>query len=114
VKGYADTGLPDGLYLNEISQFGPLNGKFRHIWNILRPSDILYGHLVIQWQFGIFSPVFVYCDKKIWQPCAETHTAPVKNATGPGPLYVACGGKKIYKNLTLVAWSRILELWVVR
>jgi hypothetical protein len=28
--------------------------------NILRPFGTFYGHLVILWQFDIFSPVLVY------------------------------------------------------
>jgi hypothetical protein len=34
------------------------------IWNILRPFCAVYGHLVILLQFGIFSPVLVYCVMK--------------------------------------------------
>jgi hypothetical protein len=34
------------------------------IWNILQQFGTFYGHLVIQWQFGIFPPVLVYCHKK--------------------------------------------------
>jgi hypothetical protein len=34
------------------------------IWNILRPFGILYGRLVIKWQFDIFSPILVYCVEK--------------------------------------------------
>jgi hypothetical protein len=45
-----------------------LKGKmlvyFMAVWNILRPLGIYYGHLVMLWQFGIFFPVLVYCDKK--------------------------------------------------
>jgi hypothetical protein len=43
-----------------------LNGKgwYIYIWNILRPFGTFYGHLVIKWQFGIFSPVLVNCVKK--------------------------------------------------
>jgi hypothetical protein len=29
------------------------------IWNISRPIGILFGHLGILWQFGIFSPILV-------------------------------------------------------
>jgi hypothetical protein len=38
--------------------------NFMVIWNILRPFDILNGHLVIKWQFGIFFPVLVYYIEK--------------------------------------------------
>jgi hypothetical protein len=34
------------------------------IWNKLCLYGIFYGHLVIKWQFGIFSTVLVHCDKK--------------------------------------------------
>jgi hypothetical protein len=34
------------------------------ILNILRPFGTLYGHLVILWQFDIFSHVLVYCVEK--------------------------------------------------
>jgi hypothetical protein len=34
------------------------------IWNILWPFGAFFAHLVIFWQFGIFSPVLVYCVKK--------------------------------------------------
>jgi hypothetical protein len=40
---------------------GPWNGKGLYI---IWPFGILYGHLVILWQFGMFSPVLVYCVKK--------------------------------------------------
>jgi hypothetical protein len=48
---------------------GPWNWKGWYvysmaIWNILRPLGICYGHLVIFWIFGIFSPGLVYCVKK--------------------------------------------------
>jgi hypothetical protein len=33
------------------------------IYNILRPSGIFYGHLVILKSFGIFLPALVYCAK---------------------------------------------------
>jgi hypothetical protein len=41
--------------------------RFTHsmaIWNILLPFGIFYGNLVLKWQFGLFSPVLVYCVKK--------------------------------------------------
>jgi hypothetical protein len=42
------------------------------IWNILRPFDILYSHLVMLWSFGIFGPVFWYIlSRKVWQPCSQ-------------------------------------------
>jgi hypothetical protein len=34
------------------------------IWNIIRPFGIFSGHLVISWQFGIFSLVLVCSIKK--------------------------------------------------
>jgi hypothetical protein len=34
------------------------------IWNILWPFGICYSHLVIKWQFGIFSAVLVHYIKK--------------------------------------------------
>jgi hypothetical protein len=34
------------------------------IWNKLRPFGIFYGHLVIKWQFGMISLVFVDCATK--------------------------------------------------
>jgi hypothetical protein len=37
---------------------------FMPIWKILCLFCKLYGHLEILWQFGIFSPVLVYCVKK--------------------------------------------------
>jgi hypothetical protein len=34
-------------------------------WNILRPFGIVYGHLVILWNFDIFSPRFgIMCQEK--------------------------------------------------
>jgi hypothetical protein len=33
-------------------------------WNILQPFGIFYDHLVIWWQFGMFTPVLVYWVKK--------------------------------------------------
>jgi hypothetical protein len=39
-------------------------GMFWSIWNILRHFGTFYGNLVIKRQFGIFSPVLVYCVKK--------------------------------------------------
>jgi hypothetical protein len=42
-------------------------GHLKHItaiWSILWPFGTVYGHLVIKWQFGIFSPVLVYC---VWK-----------------------------------------------
>jgi hypothetical protein len=37
---------------------------FMVICNSLQAFGIFYGHLVMLWQFGIFSPVLVYCVKK--------------------------------------------------
>jgi hypothetical protein len=34
------------------------------IFNILRQFGIIYGHLVMLWIFGTFSPVLVYCVEK--------------------------------------------------
>jgi hypothetical protein len=34
------------------------------IWNLLRPFGTFYGQLAIKWQFGIYSPILVYCVKK--------------------------------------------------
>jgi hypothetical protein len=34
------------------------------IWSILRTFGVFFDHLVIWWQFDIFSPVLVYCVKK--------------------------------------------------
>jgi hypothetical protein len=36
---------------------------FMVIWNILRSFGIFYGHLVMLWQFSIFSLFLVYCVK---------------------------------------------------
>jgi hypothetical protein len=46
---------------------GPWNGKGWYIlwpFGILRSFVIFYGDLVFQLQFGIFSPILVYCVKK--------------------------------------------------
>jgi hypothetical protein len=42
------------------------------IWNIIRLFGTFYGHRVIWWQFGIFSPVLVYCVKKKLATLFET------------------------------------------
>jgi hypothetical protein len=60
------TGLPDGVFLTKNPNFGKfwtaLEWKmlvyFMAIWNILRPSGIFYGHLVMLWSFGIYFPRF--------------------------------------------------------
>jgi hypothetical protein len=63
--------LPDGIFSNK----NPNLGKFWRaleqerlvysfaIWNVLRQFGTFYGHLVIWWQFGIFSLILVYCVK---------------------------------------------------
>jgi hypothetical protein len=46
------------------------------------PFGIYYGHLAIYGQFGIFSPVLVCLEIKIWQPCfrvAQKRSADQKN-----------------------------------
>jgi hypothetical protein len=43
------------------------------IWNILRPFDIFYGHLIILWQFCISFPVFGISNKdKSGNPASQT------------------------------------------
>jgi hypothetical protein len=38
------------------------------IWNILRPYDIFYGHLVIKWQLGNFHRFGKLCKEKSGNP----------------------------------------------
>jgi hypothetical protein len=37
---------------------------YAHMKYILWTFGTFYGHLVILWQFSIFSPILVYCVKK--------------------------------------------------
>jgi hypothetical protein len=42
------------------------------IWSILGPIEIVYGRLmyfVVIWY--IFSPIWYFVQRKIWQPCAK-------------------------------------------
>jgi hypothetical protein len=65
------TGLPDGLFVYQISQFyclfeglGIENfGMFHGLLVFLGPFGSLYGHLVFFDNFGTLFP------RKIWQPC---------------------------------------------
>jgi hypothetical protein len=41
------------------------------IWNILRQFEILYGHFVLLWWFGIFLTVLYIVAKILWQPWFE-------------------------------------------
>jgi hypothetical protein len=36
-------------------------GIFNAMWNIKMPFGTFYGHSVLLWQFGIYSPILVYC-----------------------------------------------------
>jgi hypothetical protein len=68
------TGLPDGIFANQKSQFGHnLEGLemeiccyiFLAIWTILWPFGIGYGHFVILWSFGIVYPFwYTYCTRE--------------------------------------------------
>jgi hypothetical protein len=63
----------------------PILGKFwliyfMVIWNILQPFGISYGHLVMLWQFSIFSLGLVYCVKKNLATLPPT-AAPEKQIT---------------------------------
>jgi hypothetical protein len=72
------TGLPDGLFSNQKSEFGYILvglgmekvgifydylEYFTAIWYILWPFGIVCGHLVYFSRFGTLRP------RKIWQPC---------------------------------------------
>jgi hypothetical protein len=43
---------------------------FMGIGNILRQFGIFYGHMVMLWYFGIFSPLWYIVSRKIWQTCS--------------------------------------------
>jgi hypothetical protein len=72
-----DTGLPDGLFSNQKSQFGVIL-----VGLAIENLGIFYEHLVyftailtILWPFGIFcghlvnfSPFWYVVPRKIWQP----------------------------------------------
>jgi hypothetical protein len=48
------------------------------IWSILRPFDILCGHLVYFVVFWyVFSPCWHIVPRKLWQPCNECMLATV-------------------------------------
>jgi hypothetical protein len=75
------TGLPDGAFSNQKSQFGYiLEGLgmenvgiptyFRAICNILRPFDVCYGHWIIWAHFSQFGYI-VPTNKNLANPAFE-------------------------------------------
>jgi hypothetical protein len=86
----SQAGLPDGVFSHQKSQFGQffeglkmekigvfydLLEYITDVWYILWPC----GNLV-----AIFSPHFVYCVKKIWQPCSQKNLAALQSKSAIG------------------------------
>jgi hypothetical protein len=77
----SESGLPDGLFSNQKSQFGKILEDLR-----LENVDVFYGHLkyfidirditymaiwYILCLLGTFFPFWYQAPRKIWQPCSE-------------------------------------------
>jgi hypothetical protein len=75
-KMWYRTGLPDGLFSNQKSQFGYILeglamvdvGNFFAIWIIFRPFGIFLAIWYFSTRFGTFYPFWYVVPRKIWQP----------------------------------------------